>query len=102
MTTYVDISNVDKIELLKHLWLNSTNASFFNTRSISNSLDWDTETDENAKIAINKYIDYFNGRCIKCDISGDVVNSSLYDRDFGNGKFKSIVDELKKVDELKN
>ena len=41
-----------------------------------------------------KYIDYFCGRCIKTDISGDSVNPRLYDRDAGDGEFARIVKSL--------
>ena len=32
-----------------------------------------------------RYIDYLRGRLIKCGFTGSLVDTTLYDRDFGNG-----------------
>jgi len=66
-------------------------ASFFETSGL-NSPSFDETL---AAQAVTKYIDYFCGRCIKCDLSNDKVESSLYDRCAGQGAFASIVAELK-------
>jgi hypothetical protein len=43
-----------------------------------------------ATSAVGKYIDYFCGRCIKCDLSKDFVDPAMYDRDAGDGAFAQI------------
>ena len=56
------------------------------------------EFDESAaELSVKKYIDYFQGRCIKADISGDYVDPGLYDRDAGSGAFQKIINELIKI-----
>jgi hypothetical protein len=51
---------------------------------------------EEAKKAVKGYIDYFCGRCIKSDLSGDTADTSLYNRDAGSGAFEKIVEEMQK------
>lgn len=95
MSNYIDISGINKVILLKELWYNQKSASFYFNHGIEPPI-WNSETDELAKKIVNKYIDYFNGKCIKCDISGNMVDSYLYDRDFPNDKkFQHIVDKIK-------
>ena len=86
----VDITNIDKVKLLKALWQNSKPAVFLSMRGIT--VDFDIKT---AQQAVNTYIDYFCGRCIKCDLSGDYVNPIGYDRDYGVGRFQQIVNSIK-------
>jgi len=45
---------------------------------------------------VTRYIDYFNGRPIKTDLSKDTVDTWLYNRDAGKGKFEAIVEMLRK------
>jgi hypothetical protein len=49
-----------------------------------------------AKEAVKDYIDYFNGRCIKTDLSNDSIDPWAYDRDAGAGTFQRVVSGLKK------
>ncbi len=44
-----------------------------------------------ASNAVVKYIDYFDGRAIKSDLSGDSAYHRMYDRDAGDGVFAKIV-----------
>lgn len=53
----------------------------------------------NAAYAVGKYIDYYNGRVIKADISGDTANPYLYDRDNGTGSFQNAVDAARNATE---
>ena len=87
----VDISGVDKVELLRSLWKNSNPAIYFTMNGI-NPPHFD---EQKAKNAVTKYIDYFDGRCIKTDISGNTASPHMYDRDYGQGKFAEIVESLK-------
>lgn len=95
MSNYVDIFGIDKVILLRELWYNQKNASFYFDHGINPPI-WNSETDELAKKAIKKYIDYFNGKCIKCDISENMVDSYLYDRDLPcDRKFEFIVNKIR-------
>lgn len=87
----VSISGINKVELLKRLWENTQVASFFWGAPIA-----PPNFDENmAKEAVKGYIDYFAGRPIKTDISGDMADPKLYDRDAGEGKFEMVVQSLR-------
>lgn len=88
----INISGIDKVKLLKALWMNQSVASFFgNFKALAPAFD-----EELAKEAVKDYIDYFNGRCIKTDLSKDLINPWAYDRDAGAGTFQRVVSELKK------
>ena len=88
--TMVDITGLDKVELLHELWKGSRSALFFKIRGIPPP-EFDAEE---AKIVVTDYIDYFDGRMIKCDISGNQADPGLYDRDFGAGAFQRVVNSF--------
>ena len=88
----ISIQGVDKVQLLKGLWEKASAANFYKM-SGAGAPKWDEEM---AKAAVLKYIDYYCGRCIKCDLSGDNVDPWLYDRDAGAGAFESVVKSLRK------
>lgn len=92
LPTLIDISGLDKVQVLRALWTNSVPAIFFSFAPIKASVQFDSER---AKLAIESYIDYFDGRCIKCDLRGDSFDPRLYDRDFGKGKAAELVNTLK-------
>jgi hypothetical protein len=88
----VDISGLNKSRLLFALWNNSGVASVFkNAPFMAPSLNM-AKADE----AVLGYIDYFCGRCIKSDLSGDSVNPYLYDRDMGPGAFAKVVAQMRR------
>ena len=87
----LDISDLDKVELLRQLWQNMQPASFF-TMSGRTPPEFDRAL---AATAVVRYIDYFQGRCIKTDLSYNVVDTRLYNRDAGEGKFEAIVAEMR-------
>ena len=92
-STKISIKGLDKVDLLERLWSNRKPASFFRFSGIdSPSFD-----KSQSKLAIKGYIDYFCGRCIKIDISGDEADYRLYDRDCGkeDKTFQQIVSEMK-------
>lgn len=92
----VNISGLSKVDLLERLWNRMKPAAFF---AFNLSLAPSFNKDE-AKKDVKGYIDYFCGRCIKSDLSGDTANTSLYNRDAGNGAFEEIVKKMQ--EELKN
>lgn len=87
----IDISGVDKVELLKAMWTAQKPAAFFSLYRVK-APGFD---DEAAEDATKKYIDYFSGRAIKSDLSGDTVNPFGYDRDAGQGTLAKIISSLK-------
>ncbi len=86
----VDISGLDKVELLHNLWRGGEVAGFYGG-GMSPSFNV-----ERAQKAVAGYIDYYDGRAMKTDLSGDTAESWLYNRDAGAGKFESIVAAMRK------
>ena len=94
MATIVDISmfNTDalKLTLFYSLIKKSTSNSNFIT------MDADLTQHDHALRCIKKgYIDYFSGRVFKADISGDIFETGLYNRDNGNGAAERIVKDIR-------
>jgi hypothetical protein len=89
--TDIDIKGINKNDLLKELWNNSNIAGFYNQHSIPFP-EYDVIK---AEEAVKNYINYFQGRVIKSDISQDIANTWGYDRDMGEGSFKKCVDKLR-------
>lgn len=53
-----------------------------------------TEADCARRLKESTYVDYFNGRVIKVDFSGDAFDERLYDRDCGKGAAQRAVDSV--------
>lgn len=86
----IDISGVSKHALLRAMWENTSAASFFGgPRSCP---AYDHAASEDALFA--GHIDYFCGRPIKTDLSGDFVDFRVYDRD-SKKSGASLVKDLK-------
>lgn len=86
-----DISGLNKVTLLNALWRNMQPAAFFPYRN-TNPPAFDNTL---ASVVVERYIDYFCGRAIKSDLSGDTAQSDMYDRDAGEGAFQRVVDSLR-------
>jgi hypothetical protein len=89
---YIDISGLDRVQLLRHLWEKSKVAGFFGmyggpTPSFG--------SERRPEDAVSGYIDYFCGRVIKTDLRDDEINPYLYDRDNGKGAFQRVVDTMR-------
>jgi hypothetical protein len=52
-------------------------------------------SESEARSAVTRDIDYFCGRGIKSNISGDTVNTWGYNRDAGTNAFENIVAKLR-------
>lgn len=79
----IDIKGIDKVVLLKNLWQNQVVAGFFtNIPHLAPKFN-----EAEAQKAVLEYIDYFCGRAIQCNLSGDTANPKMYDRDAGAGGF---------------
>lgn len=95
MTT-INISDLDIHTLIVELWKGSSPASFFQMNRIAPPSEPSHKEIERALENDSKYIDYLAGRCIKTDFSDlTVVSTHSYNRNFGKGKFESIVDRLR-------
>lgn len=88
----VNIAGLDKVELLYALWNSSSPAAYFGQFMGREppEFDWDK-----ARAAVNNYIDYFCGRCIKLDLRRDSVDPCLFDRDFGHGCVTRVVQDMR-------
>ena len=90
----VDITGLDKAEVLYWLWhySKSQGISVYDLPITGRVSMFD------CKIAVeqspNLYFDYFKGKVIKCDISGDSFDPRLYDRDNGAGKAEIAIQNL--------
>lgn len=97
-TDVVDISGLDKAEVLLALWKGS-HAQGMSLLGLE-SLDI-----ESARELISKsksmYFDYVSGHVIKCDLSGDEFNPRNYDRDNYEGAAADIIDALRRGDNIK-
>ena len=88
----VDISGIDKIELLRSLWNNSVMNGF----CLINGYRYPSFDVEKAKEAIiNGYIDKFNDRLIGTSLNEDYADSKRYDYYNGDGIFEEIVQRLR-------
>lgn len=87
--------NISKLKLLKLLWENSQSASFFTHYRLPPPV-WD---EVNALKATKKYIDYFQGRRLKADLSGNTTNPCIYNRDHGPQAFEKMETDNEKEDE---
>lgn len=88
----INISGIDKGMLLHSLWLGQVPAGFFSANSV---LPPDFNEEKASQIAKSGYIDYYCGRAIKTNLSGDSADPWLYDRDAGKGEFERIVKEIR-------
>jgi hypothetical protein len=84
----VDITGVDKVALLRCLWRDKDLAAFYRYNP---EVPRPTFDEDKAKMAINKYIDYFAGKAIKLDLSKNIVNPYLYDCDTYPGNVADCV-----------
>ncbi len=88
----IDISGLNRDELLEALWDKAPYASFFKYNGVNPpNFDLGKKTEHD-----NESIDYFCGKPIKSNIySSDIVDPYSYDRDSGNGAFASVVAKLR-------
>lgn len=93
MSNEIDISGLNRDELLEALWYNSKPAGFFAMMGIPGATFDITEAKKELR---NGYADYICGRVIKADVySGDTADPKNYDRDNGQGAFRIVVDFLR-------
>ena len=83
----IEIKGIEKERLLHALW---DYASFSHYHELTG------QKEEYKPLAAGESwnIDYHCGKCIKCNLSGDTVDPSLYDNEWGKGAFQEIVNTL--------
>jgi hypothetical protein len=89
----LDISGIDKLELLQEMWNNASPASVFITANITAPMFDKTDAQRILAKEI-PYFDYFQGRAIKSLFRGDTINPYRYDDYHGMGKCARIIDRL--------
>ncbi len=87
----VDISGLDKIELVKALYDRAKVQGMGICQQHSGSLS-DSEV---SKALAKNYIDYLNGRVMKVDLSGDSLDTWLYNRDNGPEAAEIVIQKLR-------
>lgn len=88
----IDIKGLDKAKVLKALHDHSHTQGMSAFGIFTDNL---TIADCREFLKKTKYVDYFNGRVIKVDFSGDSFNETLYDRDCGAGAAAKAVDSIR-------
>jgi hypothetical protein len=86
----ISIKGLCKVTLLHEMWKHQRIAAFYSLYGGQSAPEFNMEE---ARNAIHNYIDYFCGRAIKVNLSGDVVSSYAYDRD-SNKKLKEIINDV--------
>lgn len=93
MFAKVNIGGINRIQLLKVLWEQQPPALFYFFHPKVKVPCWN-ETE--AKKALEYgYIDYFQGRCIKTDLTKDIVDTCNYDES-GGPTFQDALNKLNK------
>lgn len=89
MTTCVNISNMDKKELLYQLWLNNNPTESFNNNAAYEAIQ-------------NDFIDYFCGVPIKVTFYDDGnMRTDLYNRDTKGNSAEIVIQRLKQNNEVR-
>ncbi len=93
----MDISKLDKAEVLATLY----NRAQTQGMGILHYTPEDITVEEARKILSDieenghrPYFDYLNGRVMKVDLSGDELQTALYNRDNGDGAAERAIEEL--------
>jgi hypothetical protein len=95
MTTYkpVDISGLDKAEILCKLYKGSKRQGMglFDVAGL-----YELTMEEACELlSEHTYFDYLHGRVLKIDLSTDLLDTSLYNRDIGINAAEKIIAEIK-------
>jgi hypothetical protein len=92
----VDVTGIDRKELLQALWENAKPAGFFTMASVPSHI-FDIQSAMKA-IRFETFVDYACGRSIKAEIFTEEnrIDPNWYDLDYGKGAFQKVVDTLRK------
>ena len=90
-----DFTLEERAILLQMMWKNMKPAAFFTMNGIAPPEFTPSEDSMNAIKA--GYIDYYQGRYIKTDLSGDTISPRLYERDSTPGSVQKFVDQIRSI-----
>lgn len=88
----IDIKGLDKAKVLQALYDAAKVQGMGYLQYVPGPLSY-TEAQE--ALSRSTYFDYFKGRVMKVDLSGDSFNPRLYDRDNGQGMAKAAVNSIR-------
>ena len=91
----VVITGIDKMALLRALWQESNPESFI----VANGIYIPVWNDEKARLALGKYIEYFEGGLIQMNLHGSTVDPTLYNDHHGMGAFSLAMNRLRPTNE---
>ena len=94
MATEIDISMFDTDTLKLTLFYTLIKKSASKTNFITTDADI-SQYDHTLKCIKKGYIDRFNGRVFKADISGKIMDAGLYNRDNGTNAAERIVNDIR-------
>ena len=88
----VNIAGLDKAEILAALYNRAIVLGLGRLHAVSG----DMAVDEARQLLTgSSYFDYLKGRVMKVDLSGDTLDTRLYDRDNGTGKGEQIIEAVR-------
>ena len=89
----VDISGLDKAEVLYALYNGSHYQGISFLGRVNNYTLEDCRNDYEK--SQDKYFDYLHGKVIKVRLNEDTFDSTLYDRDCGEGAAQKVIDNMR-------
>jgi hypothetical protein len=89
----VDVTGIDRDQLLVALWQNAKPAALF----VALGMNPRFNLAQAKRAARGTYVEYACGRCIEADVFGDstTIDPQRYDINFGRGAFQRVVDALR-------
>ncbi len=81
----IDITGLDKKVILKRLYHKAVRVHKFIGKVNLESNEW-----------ISGYVEYLYGRAMFIDLSGNIIDTCLYERDNYNIRVKNIIDSIRK------
>jgi hypothetical protein len=89
----INIKNMDKSEILRRLYNNSKPQGMGILHFDPTPMTYEQAEDILSK-SHDKYFDYLKGRVMKIDLSGEMMDTWLYDRDNGQGSVKMVLEDM--------
>jgi hypothetical protein len=96
----VRISDLPKLALLRELWKNQQQyyGCFDEEKEEEEEtrrVPWEFDALSGEEIVTKGYVDFFDGRAIKCDFTKETVDPTDYNRHAGPGTFQRVVESLR-------
>jgi hypothetical protein len=89
----INISGLDKAEVLAALWNNSKSQGL-SYMGLNGQIKMSKDDAIPFLSRNDKYFDYLNGRVLKIDLSEDEIDPRLYDRDNGQGAALKAIESI--------